>query len=189
MKAGATIATDRLVLRAWTRSARDLDAFHRLYSDETVMRFFPYRLTRAEAAERMEDMRRAARENGIGWAAASLKQSGEPVGIVGLSRFNAEMPAWPGVEIGWRLLPEHFGKGLASEAAAALVAHGFRDLALREIVAFAVPANTASLAVMARIGMQPVPELEFDHPRVPATHPHLVRHVTWRIRPGQKPAA
>ena len=57
MKSGTVIGTPRLVLRPWADGETDRAAFHRLNSDEQVMRFFPYRLTRAEADARFDAVR------------------------------------------------------------------------------------------------------------------------------------
>ena len=86
------------------------------------------------------------------------------------------------VEIGWRLAPEFWGKGYVSEAAEALLAFGFEELGLDEVISFAVWNNERSTAVMRRIGMRAEPEGDFDHPRVPDTHTQLKRHVFYSLK-------
>lgn len=185
MKTGVRIETPRLVLRNWTGSEPDRAAFHRLNSDEQVMRFFPYRRSRAECDAVLETIVAQHARDGFGWGAAELRQTGQAIAFLGMARVDPDFPNGPGCEIGWRFLPEHWGKGLASEAARALLSHGFETLALPEIMAFAAPQNLASLHVMRAIGMQPDPSGDFDHPRVPDSHPHLKRHVAYRMaRPG-----
>jgi len=56
-------------------------------------------------------------------------------------------------ELGYRLRPEFWRQGLASEAAAALLAHGFDDLGLTRIFAETMAVNTGSRAVMSRLGL------------------------------------
>jgi RimJ/RimL family protein N-acetyltransferase len=63
----------------------------------------------------------------------------------------------PTIEIGWRLDPDHWGKGLATEGASAALGHGFCDLEVPEVVSIYEPRNTASRRVMERLGMG------FDH--------------------------
>ncbi|KWT79154.1 GCN5-related N-acetyltransferase [Variovorax sp. WDL1] len=75
------------------------------------------------------------------------------------------------------------GRGYASEAARAALAFGFERAGLDELVAFTVPANTRSRAVMQRLGMTQSPADDFDHPLVPAGHP-LLRHVLYRLSRG-----
>ena len=90
-------------------------------------------------------------------------------------------PFTPAIEIGWRLACAHWGKGYATEAARAVVAHAFGPLGLDELVSFTVPANRRSRAVMERLGMTHAPADDFDHPKLPAGHP-LRRHVLYRLR-------
>lgn len=79
-----------------------------------------------------------------------------------------------------RVAKEHWGKGYASEAAAACLRFGFEYLKLQQIVAFTVPLNKRSIGVMERIRMSRDPADDFDHPKLPAGHP-LQRHVLYRI--------
>lgn len=57
------------------------------------------------------------------------------------------------VEIGWALIIEHRGQGLATEAAKALLGYGFQTLQVQRIVAFTERENQPSIKVMERIGM------------------------------------
>lgn len=57
-------------------------------------------------------------------------------------------------EIGWCLAPEFWGHGYATEAVRALLDLAFGQLGLRRVVANAFAANTASLAIMERVGMR-----------------------------------
>ena len=85
------------------------------------------------------------------------------------------------MEIGWRLAPSWWGRGYASEAARAALRFGFERVGLDEIVAYTVPANLRSQAVMRRLGMRRDAGADFDHPNLPADHP-LRRHVLYRLR-------
>jgi len=60
----------------------------------------------------------------------------------------------PAVEIGWRLDPEVWGRGFATEAARAALAHGFSSPALDDVVSIYQPDNESSGRVMARLGMR-----------------------------------
>jgi RimJ/RimL family protein N-acetyltransferase len=59
------------------------------------------------------------------------------------------------IEIGYRYLPHAWGQGIATEAARAVLDHGFRDLCFDPIVAVAHPANLASRHVLEKIGLKP----------------------------------
>lgn len=59
-------------------------------------------------------------------------------------------------ELGYRLLPRHWRKGLASEGSRELIRHGFQDLGLTRIFAETMAVNVASRATMAAVGMRHV---------------------------------
>ena len=56
-------------------------------------------------------------------------------------------------DLGYRLLPRHWRKGLASEGARELVRYGFDDVGLDRIIAQTLTVNTRSRAVMERVGL------------------------------------
>jgi len=174
------IRTERLILRNWEE--RDRPLFHRINSDERVMEFFPFRRDRAASDAKMDEFRQTIARQGFGWTAAEIAATGACIGFVGLSA-TSHIPGLPGggIEIGWRLAPEFWGKGYVSEAASAWLGYGFEAMGLDEIVSFAVTANRRSTAVMERIGMVADPARDFDHPGVPDSHPHLKRHSFYRI--------
>lgn len=58
------------------------------------------------------------------------------------------------LEIGWRLHPDFWHKGLASEAALCMAAFAFEDLAAPELLAVRHPDNVDSARVMGRLGMR-----------------------------------
>jgi RimJ/RimL family protein N-acetyltransferase len=172
--------TPRLVIRNWEE--RDRELFHHINSDERVMEFFPFRRTRQQADEVMDQLRAAIDARGFGLAAVELANSGETIGYAGLSPVIIP-PVIPAeeIEIGWRLAAKHWGQGYASEAASALLRFGFRDLEFEEIISFAVATNVRSIAVMQRIGLRYDEKSDFDHPRVPEAQPHLRPHVLYRL--------
>jgi RimJ/RimL family protein N-acetyltransferase len=174
------IRTERLILRNW--EDRDRALFHRINSDEQVMEFFPFRRSRAEADAKLDEFRAEIDREGFGWTAAEVAESGACIGFVGLHG-TGHIPTLPagGVEIGWRLAPEFWGKGYVTEAARAWLAFGFETLGVGEIVSFAVSGNARSTAVMERIGMERDPARDFDHPGIPDSHPQLKRHVFYTI--------
>ncbi len=174
------IETSRLILRNWEE--RDRDLFHRINSDERVMEFFPFRREREVADAVMDKMREEIARDGYGWTAAEIAATGECIGFIGLHA--AEIPGIVpegSFEIGWRLAPEYWGKGFVTEGANALLAFGFAELMLSEIISFAASTNRRSTAVMQRLGMTRDAAADFDHPAVPDTHPGLKRHVFYRI--------
>ena len=153
------IETARLRLRPWR--AGDRAPFAALNADPEVMRFFPKPFGRAESD-----------------AMVGRRVDGAFLGMVGLARVQVALPGAPdgAIEAGWRLARAHWGRGYATEAARAWLDWGFAELAPEEIVAFAVPANRASRAVMLRLGMREDPARAFEHPKLAEGHP-LRRHL------------
>ncbi|MGJ8570698.1 MAG: GNAT family N-acetyltransferase [Hoeflea sp.] len=174
------LRTQRLILRNWEE--RDRELFHRINCDDRVMEFFPMRRSRVEADAMMDRLAAGIAENGFGLAAVEIAETGEVAGFTGLNVINGLPVAEDGVvEIGWRIAPEFWGKGYVTEAARRWCDIGLGDLGLERIISFAVTGNHRSIAVMQRIGMSPRPDLDFDHPGVPDTHPHLKRHVFYEM--------
>src|SRR3954447_15363850 len=133
-----------------------------LNADPEVMRFVaPNRpLTRAETAAQLERFVAHWDEHGFGlWAVVPRLEPGAGgVGFAGLA-IPSFLPAMlPAVEVGWRLAPARWGRGLATEAARASIAFGFERLGLRSIVAVVDARNERSLRVTEKLGMRPGPD-------------------------------
>lgn len=177
------IRTPRLILRTW--EAADAPAFWELNQDPQVIEFLPGPLTLAQAEVFIAAQQELQARSGACYFAATLADSGELAGFVGLKRHEAQqeaaLPFAPCTDIGWRLAARHWGKGYASEAARACLAFGFQALGLEEIVSFTVPANLRSRAVMEKLGMREDARGAFAHPALPAGHP-LSHHVLYRLR-------
>ncbi len=90
------------------------------------------------------------REHGFGWWIARDPATLQFIGRGGLRR--ALVDGKDEVELGYGLMPEFWGLGLAGEIAEASVRAGFDELGLREIVCFALPTNHRSRRVMEKIG-------------------------------------
>src|SRR5215469_12275935 len=129
------LTTHRLILRPWRES--DREPFARMNRDPRVMEFLATRPSREESDAMVDRIQTHFREHGFGLWAAELRRDGTFVGFVGFDIPSYEAPY--GIEIGWRLAVEHWGQGLATEAAHALVGYGFQTLGLEEIVATTVP--------------------------------------------------
>ncbi len=160
-------------------------------ADPAVMEHFPSTLTRAESDAVAERLKAHIERHGFGFWALEAPGVAPFIGFAGLIHVSFEAPFTPAppaiaVEIGWRLAHEHWGKGYATEAARAALAHGFGPLGLPEIVSFTTTTNTRSQAVMARLGMTHDSAGDFDHPNVEDGHP-LKRHVLYRLRAETQP--
>jgi RimJ/RimL family protein N-acetyltransferase len=175
------IETSRLCLRPW--EAEDLPAFAALKADSRVAEILPHVLSRVESDALAARIRAHFDRHGFGLWAVEVRGGACFAGFVGLSVPSFTAHFTPCVEIGWRLAFEHWGRGYATEAAAAAVQYGVTELHLREIVSFTVPANERSRRVMNRLGMTRTAADDFDHPSLAEGHP-LRRHVLYRLRPS-----
>ncbi|HTA51177.1 MAG TPA: GNAT family N-acetyltransferase [Candidatus Acidoferrum sp.] len=181
------IETERLRLRRW--ESRDREPFARMNRDPRVVEFFPALLAREESDALVDRIEAHFRAHGFGLYAVELRLGQEFIGFAGLSVPAFQARFTPCVEIGWRLAREHWGRGLATEAARAVVGYGFDSLGLDSLVSFTVPANVRSRRVMEKIGMTHDPDDDFDHPSLLEGDP-LRRHVLYRLkRPAPDPSA
>ena len=144
------------------------------------MEHFPATLGREESDALAARIREHLAVRGFGLWAVEVPGRVPFIGFVGLAVPRFEAPFTPCVEIGWRLAAEHWGRGYATEAATAVLAHAFGPLGLAEVVSFTVPANRRSRRVMERLGMTRSPADDFEHPGLPDGHP-LRPHVLYRL--------
>jgi RimJ/RimL family protein N-acetyltransferase len=149
-----SLETERLILRRWRDE--DLDALAAMNADPEVMRYIGdgHAQDRAETAEIFPRMRARWDEYGFGRWAVELKEDGAVIGFAGLS-FPLSFPDLATIpEIGWRLARPYWGKGYATEAAAASRDDFFRSFAYDQIISLAYAGNTASTHVMDKIGFR-----------------------------------
>ena len=176
------LETARLLLRPW--EDRDRAPLAAILGDPVVRRFYPRPATPEETSTQIDHALATTRAGGFHFGAAERKADGRLIGLVGLGIIphdtRAAIPGQPQVEIGWQLDKEVWGQGLAPEAAAAWLQHGFEALGLVEIVAFTAAINLPSQRVMQKLGMTHDSADDFDHPRLPQGH-QLRRHVLYRI--------
>jgi RimJ/RimL family protein N-acetyltransferase len=74
--------------------------------------------------------------------------------VIGWAPLTITNPALREAEIGWTITRHCWGRGYATEAAAQLMAFGFRDLRLHRIYAVCRVENTASWRIMEKLGMR-----------------------------------
>jgi 3-dehydroquinate dehydratase / shikimate dehydrogenase len=174
------IRTARLCLRPWRDT--DCEPFARMNADPRVMRYFSAPLTREQSDEFADQIRTHIVAHGWGRWAVEIVGIAPFAGFIGLARPRFKAHFTPCTEISWRLAPEFWGRGYATEGALGALDFGFRELRVDEIVALTTPANEPSRRVMDRLGMTHHPADDFDHPGLPAGHPRA-RHVLYRKRP------
>src|SRR5207247_7579824 len=143
------LTTNRVRLRAPV--SRDAEALLRILGDPEVTRYhnMPTLTSLAEASAALERLqqRYAARDT-IRWA-IELVEAGEMIGTVGLLRFDFEHRR---AEVGYEIARREWGRGLAPEAAAAVIRYGLSVLGLHRIEAGVLPANDASVRALQQLG-------------------------------------
>jgi RimJ/RimL family protein N-acetyltransferase len=175
------LETPRLTLRRWQDA--DRASFAEMNADPAVMHFFAAPMTREQSDEAIDRYLAAFDREGFSFFAATERDTHAFIGTIGLQTMRDVVPnlPQPAVEIGWRLTQSAQGKGLATEGARTIVDFAFNQLGLNEVVAITALPNRASRNVMEKLGMTHRPELNFNHPRVPAGHQYQ-RHTLYSLR-------
>jgi RimJ/RimL family protein N-acetyltransferase len=165
----------RLGFRQW----KDADAkvLVEMNQDPRVMEFFPDLLSEEETLAMIARIQNDIHQRGYGWFAVDELASGLFIGFIGMSHPRFESFFTPCLEIGWRLHPDFWGKGYATEGATACLKYAFKHLDVSSIYSFTTVANKRSEQVMINVGMNKIGK--FEHPMLP-NHP-LSPHVLYVI--------
>jgi ribosomal-protein-alanine N-acetyltransferase len=146
-----TLSTPRLALRALRQS--DLDDLYAYASDPEIDRFTPWTHYESVAEARADlDEFLAEYENG-GMGAWGIEHRAEQR-LIGIINFSRPHPRNRRVEMGYTIARTHWGQGLATEAARALVRFGLEQMHLARIEAVCLPEHAASARVLQKIGME-----------------------------------
>ena len=145
------LRTARLDLARWTTADADVAAFFSIWGDPRVIWWGPC-VDHDHARTTIERVTaRCAGEPALGWWAMIDRRTGAITGNACLQ--PAPVPLGE-IELGWHVALAHQGKGYATEAAQALIAHAFAR-GLRRVIAEVVPLNGASIAIARKVGMRP----------------------------------
>jgi RimJ/RimL family protein N-acetyltransferase len=143
------LETPRLVLMEL--SLDDLDFIATMMSDPHVMRFYPKRLNRDEAAASIRRMLDRYARDGFGPWLVRETSSGRPVGRVGLIRQHLD--GVPEIEVAWMIHRPYQRCGFASEAGRACAAHALNALEAKRVISLIRPENLPSIATALKLGM------------------------------------
>lgn len=169
------LTSDRLFLRPFR--PEDLDAFAALHAEPQVMADLGGPITRKAAQVKLEGYMACDRR--FGYSRLAVFCDGTFAGYTGVMHRDAPgHPLGPHNEVGWRLLPLMWGQGIATEAARLSLQDMFKRRPGTEVFCYALPDNIRSHAVMARLGFERAPELDFteDDPDYGAW-----RGLVWRV--------
>ena len=151
------LQTPRLILRSF--GVGDVDVMTRLFANPDFMRF-----SLGVFTERKQTV--AFIEKVMGWDSSGIPSQFAVVPrgeerIVGYCGFF-QHPEVPGeIEIGYRLHPDYWNRGLISEAARAVRDHAFADLKLPRVISLIHPENIPSRRVAEKNGMKVEREITF----------------------------
>lgn len=138
------ITTERLVLRL--REAGDLDDLHAIFGREDVALYLLHdAMAREQLQEHFADLA-TGDADGLGLV---VELEGRVVGRVSLELFAPDQG-----ELGWTFHPDVGGRGIATEAARAMVDVGFGHYGLHRIKAELDGRNDASRRLCERLGMR-----------------------------------
>lgn len=151
-----TLETERLILRMFRPA--DFDACAEACADPEVMRFLGEgrTLSRAEAWRQMAVMVGHWVLRGYGMFAVEERATGELVGRIGF--WNPE--GWPDFEVGWTLRRASWGRGYATEGAAAVLRYAFTEMKRSHVISLIRVGNEASMRVAERLGERLVDRIE-----------------------------
>jgi [ribosomal protein S5]-alanine N-acetyltransferase len=143
------LQTDRLRLRPYRPN--DVTPMRAVFGDPEVMRFSQSGGDKSleETAARVQKLIDHQTKFGFSLWVVEDRATGAILGDCGLK----QLEDGPEIEVGYRFAKAHWGRGYATEAAAASVEYGFIKLELSRIVAVVDPVNVASCRVIEKIGL------------------------------------
>jgi ribosomal-protein-alanine N-acetyltransferase len=159
--------TPRLILREFY--SHDAEALHAVLSDPETMRFYPSPLDRPEVEEWIARNLRRYAKDGHGLWAMVLKENGELIGDCGLTLQDVD--GVDEMEIGYHVRRDHWGQGLATEAARACRDFGFAHFPVDHLISLIRPENLSSRRVAEKNGMTIWKQV------IRASLPHLVYSI------------
>ena len=143
------LKTERLGFGYW--SSEDLPLAQGLWGDPDVARFIGGPFTDEQIRQRLERHLAYLRDYGVQYWPIFLLETGEHVGCGGLQPYRMEEQIY---ELGFHLHRAYWGRGMAEEAARAVIRFAFESLGLKTLFAGHHPDNAASRRVLEKLGFQ-----------------------------------
>ncbi|MDV3663589.1 GNAT family N-acetyltransferase [Elizabethkingia anophelis] len=136
---------------------RDAEGLFLLDSNPEVMKYVGGVVsTKIEQSQQMiEFIQKQYKENEVGRLAVIEKSTNTLIGWSGLKYLTSEINGMKNVyELGYRFLPEYWGKGYATETARAALNYAFNEIKTNVVYAMAVTENTGSNRVLQKLGFE-----------------------------------
>jgi RimJ/RimL family protein N-acetyltransferase len=181
--------TERLRLRGW--DDEDEIRFYEVMNRPEVMKHLGGLQLPEEWRAAYSRVRACLAEFGHAFWIVEERTSGDILGFCGIKRVNSPGSNMIGQhEIGWRLRPEAWGKGIAKEAAIASLDLAFGRFEAPHVIALTVPQNEESWGLMQRLGMKRREDLDFVDSRFgPELNPNIVYCIDSEDWPAARAAA
>ena len=145
------IETKRLILREF--QPKDWHQLAPILANPQVMKFSPTGILSASQTQgKIDSFITSYKAFGFGKWAVIFKESNQLIGYCGIA--IEQIDNINEREIGYRLEPNFWGKGLATEAASATIQYGFKQFKFPYILGIVEQANTASVRVLKKLGMK-----------------------------------
>jgi RimJ/RimL family protein N-acetyltransferase len=151
--------TKRMTLHRF--SENDIEGFYNLNADSRNIRYTGDKSFKslAQTAVFIKAYDHYQRYGFGRWSLYS-KQNGQYIGFCGL-RYVQQTKQ---VDVGYRIMHQYWGKGLATEATRAALDIGFKQYALKQIISRTRQDNPASIKVLLKAGFEQIGnEVEDDH--------------------------
>ena len=149
------LETNRLIMRPFEE--RDAEGLFLLDSNPEVMKYVGGVVsTKIEQSQQMiEFIQKQYKENGVGRLAVIEKSTNTLIGWSGLKYLTSEINGMKNVyELGYRFLPEYWGKGYATETARAALNYAFNEIKTDVVYAMAVTENAGSNRVLRKLDFE-----------------------------------
>ena len=145
------LETQRLILRKFHQ--KDLHQLAPILANPKVMKFSPTgMLSVSQVQAKIDSFITSYKEFGFGKWAVIFKESNQLIGYCGIA--VEQIDKVDEREIGYRLDPEFWGRGLATEAALTTLQYGFEQLKFPYILGIVERKNVASVRVLKKLGMK-----------------------------------
>ena len=185
------LETERLVLRR--EQPGDYDVWLTRFNTPEVTAHLGGPRTPEQIAEKFAHIARDWDAHGYSFMMVTLKESGLLIGTSGIGPIQAD--ALPqalrdGVQIGWTIAADHWGRGYASEAARGVMAYAFGQAGVAALYGQTSLSNNASWRLMEKLGMTRRADIDYVDPAYPPEdNPTIIYALTagdWRAQAQER---